>query len=83
MSYVGFSIGHVMRQPANNKDTDQPVHPSSLISVFVIRCLDSIMPLVSISEISSLQLAYVAVQAGLCPAWSQTPKTDFHVTWLV
>ena len=36
---------------AKNKDADQPAHPHSLISVFVIRCLDSITPVVSISEI--------------------------------
>ena len=27
---------------ANNKDADQPAHPRSLISVFIIRSLDSI-----------------------------------------
>ena len=36
---------------ANNKGADQPAHPRSLISAFVIRCLDSIMSLVSIAEI--------------------------------
>ena len=30
---------------ANNKDVDQTAHPRSLISVFVIRCLDSIVAL--------------------------------------
>ena len=25
---------------ANNKDTDQPVHPRSLISIFVVQCLE-------------------------------------------
>ena len=30
------------------------------------RCLDSVIPLVSISEISSLNLASLAAQAGLC-----------------
>ena len=39
---------------ANNKGADQPVHPRSLISAFVIRCLDSIIPLDSIAEISRL-----------------------------
>ena len=34
------------------------------ISAFVVRCLDSIMPLVSISEISSLYLASSAEQGG-------------------
>ena len=42
---------------ANNKGEDQPAHPRSLISAFVIRCYDSIIPLVSISKISSLYLA--------------------------
>ena len=42
---------------ANNKGADQPAHPRSLISAFVIRCLDSIIPLVSIPKISSLWLA--------------------------
>ena len=58
-----------MRKPvlpyANNKGADQPAHPCSLISTFVVRCLDSIIPLVSISEISSLYLASVTAQAGL------------------
>ena len=39
---------------ANNKGADQPVHPRSLISTVVVRCLDRIMSLVSISEISIL-----------------------------
>ena len=39
---------------ANNKGEDQPAHPHSLISTFVVRCLDNIIPLVSISKISSL-----------------------------
>ena len=59
---------------ANNKDADQPAHPRSLISVFVVRCLDSIIPLVSISKISSLWLTCVTEQAGLCLTWSKTPE---------
>ena len=35
---------------ANNKGADQPARPHSLISAFVVRCIDSIS-LVSISEI--------------------------------
>ena len=53
------------------------MHPLSLISTFVVGYLESIIPLVSISEISSLFLASVAAQAGLCLTWSQTPKTGF------
>ena len=39
---------------ANNKGTDQTAHPRSLISAFVVRCLDSIISLDSIAEISRL-----------------------------
>ena len=63
---------------ANNKDADQPAHPHSLISTFVVRCLDSIIPLVSKSEISSLYLAYVAAQAGLnLPCTGRKPRKVF------
>ena len=62
---------------ANNKGADQPVHPHSLISAFVVHCLDSIKTLDFIAENSRLQLASVAAQAGLCLAWSETPKDRF------
>ena len=66
---------------ANNKGADQPAHPCSLISAFVVHCLDSI-PLVSISEIWSLYLVSVDEQAGLSLPWSQTPKMGFLATRL-
>ena len=51
-------MSHVMRKLvmpyANNKGADQPAHPRSLISAFIVRCLSSIISLVSIYEISSL-----------------------------
>ena len=31
----------------NNKGADQPAHARSLIIAFVVRCLDSIMPLLA------------------------------------
>ena len=59
-----FSINGVINEPghekmclmsyANNKGADQPAHPRSLISTFVVRCLDSIMSLDSLAEISRL-----------------------------
>ena len=67
---------------ANNKGADQPAHPRSLISAFVVRCLDNIKPLLAIAEISSLYLTSVAEQASLSVTWSQTPKTGFLVTRL-
>ena len=77
-------MSHVMRKPpyANNKGADQPAHPRSLISAFVIRCLDRIIPLVSTLKISSLLLVSVNVQAGLSLTWSETPRTGFVVTRL-
>ena len=39
---------------ANNKVADQPAHLYSLISAFVVHCLDSIISLDSIAEISRL-----------------------------
>ena len=67
---------------ANNKAGDQPAHSRNLISAFVIHCLYSIIPLISISEILSIYLAFVVAQAGLSLPWSQTPKTGFLVTRL-
>ena len=62
---------------ANNKDTDQPAHPRSLISTFVFSCLDSVMSIVSVTKMSSLMLASVAEQAGLNVTWSETPEDRF------
>ena len=65
---------------ANNKGADQPVHPHSLISTFVICCLDSIVPILAIAKILRLYVVSVAEQADLSPTWSETPKTVFFVT---
>ena len=62
---------------ANNKGADQPAHPRSLISAFIVRCLDNIISLDSITEISRLYLASVAAQASLCLVWSETPEDTF------
>ena len=64
---------------ANNKGADQPAHPRSLISAFVVRSLDSIISLVSRSEISRFQLVSVAEQAGLNVTRSQTPEDTFSL----
>ena len=51
---VAMSREKLLLLYANNKGADLLAHPRSLISTFVVRCLDSIIPLVSISKISSL-----------------------------
>ena len=62
---------------SNNKGAVQPACPRSLISAFVVHCLDSAMPLVSVTKISSLMLSSVAAQAGLSLTWSETPEDMF------
>ena len=66
---------------ANNKGADQPAHPRSLITAFVVHCLDRIIPLYSKSKISSLYLVSVVEQARLSLTWLQTIKTGFLVTY--
>ena len=61
----------------NNKGADQPANPRSLISVLVVRCLDSIIPILDEAKISRLQLISVAEQAGLYVTWSHNYKARF------
>ena len=79
---AGFQVRHVMRKPVlailEQQRCRSTWHPCSLISAFVVRCLDSIIPLVS-----SLYLASVAEQAGSSLTCSQTPKTGFLMTSLM
>ena len=57
---------------ANNNDADKPAHPHSLIRAFVFRrCLDSVIAILSKSEISRHK------RAGLRVAWSDAQKADF------
>ena len=65
---------------ANNKGGDQPAHLRSLMSPFIVRCLDSIIPIRAIAKVSRLYLATVAEWAGLSLIWSQT---SFLMTWLI
>ena len=67
---------------ANNKGADQPAHTYSLISTFVVRCLDGMICIHAISKVSRFWLASVAEQAGLNLTCSKSPKTRFRVMWL-
>ena len=67
----------------NNKGADQPAHPRSLISTFVVRCLDSIISVVSICKILSLYLVSVVEQGRLSLTWSEIPKTGLLVRRLI
>ena len=52
---------------ANNKGADQPAHPHSLISTFVVRYLDSIIPTLAKSKLSRLACRLVWVLPGRKP----------------
>ena len=59
---------------ANNKGADQLEHARSLISTFVVRCLDSMMCILAITKVSRL---YLAEWAGLSLTWSKIPEDTF------
>ena len=58
MFAIPNKVSLVMRKPAyaiaTSKGADQPAHPHSLISTFVVHCLDSMVSLVSIFAVSWL-----------------------------
>ena len=70
-----------MKKPAfcmwENKDADQLRGNCEADQRLCFRNIDSTIPLLSKSEISSLQPSSVAVQPDLCRTWSKTPKTGF------
>ena len=69
-----------LRGFANNTDADQPAHPRSLISAFVIRFLDSTILNLATGEISIFKLLLVVEETGLKLALAVTPKTGFLAT---
>ena len=57
---IKYGPGHAkmfLMPYANNKGADQPVHPHSLISTFVVRCLDSMICIRALSKEGSKILA--------------------------
>ena len=66
-----------MRKPdfciCENKDADQLRGNREADQHLRFRYMDSTTPLFPKSEISSFYSASVAVQAGLCGTWSETP----------
>ena len=78
---VKYQTSHIMKNPgfayAKNKDADQPENLCSLIIVFVNRCLERTTHLISISEIPSLHLEFLAEQTNLSFTWPKNPKAGF------
>ena len=76
-----------MRKPffciCKNKDVDQLRGNREADQRLCFNYMDSTIPLVSKSKISSIQLSSVAVQLGLCRTWLETRKTGFLTTRLI
>ena len=79
----------VMRKPdfslRENKGADQLHSNCEADQCLCFHYLDSTVPLLLKSEISSFLPSSVTVQAGLCCTWSETPKLRFsritaHIT---
>ena len=66
-----------------NKDADQLHSNREADQCLCFRYIDTTIPLLPKSEISSLQPSSVAVQPGLCGTWSKTLKSDFLTTRLI
>ena len=67
---------------SENKDADQLRGNRKADQRLCFRYIDSTIPLLSKSEISSLYPSSVAVQPSLCRTMSETPKTGFYTTML-
>ena len=65
-----------MRKPVFAICEQQRHNPRSLISAFVVHCLDSTIPILAKSKSSRLHLASEAEQAGLSTRL-QTPEDRF------
>ena len=75
-----FGPGHAkawLMTYANNKVVDQPAHLRSLISTFVVRCLDSMICILAISKVSRFYLTSAAELSGLNLTRSQIPEDTF------
>ena len=76
-----------MRKPAfcicENKDADQLRGNREADQRLCFRYIDSPIPLLPKSEISSLYPSSMAVQPGLCGTRSKNPKTGFLTTRLI
>ena len=77
----------VMRKPAfclcENKDADQLHGDCEADQRLCFRYIDSTIPLLPKSEISSLWPSSLAVQPGLCRTRSEIPKTGFLTARLI
>ena len=79
--HMGRNVKNYLQWFANNKGADQPVHPHSLISTFVIPFAECIISKLATSAISFFYLVSIAKEIGLSLALSETPITGFLTSW--
>ena len=81
-----LQLSHIMRKPAfwqcENKSTDQLHGYYAADQPLCYHYIESTIPLLSRSEISSLLSPHVVVQPSLCRTWLETAKTCFLVMQL-
>ena len=78
--FTNYLMSHIMRKPVYaicKQGRRRSACAPAQISAFVVRCLDSKIPLLYIAEISRPLLVSSAEQASLSLNWSQTPKIGF------
>ena len=63
---------------ANNKGADQPAHPCSLISAFVVRCLDSIIYWTKVIT----QLVNGSISVWICDVLLNYSQRIFDAPWV-
>ena len=78
--YVPHSRDILTLLHANNKVADQPAHPRSLVSTFVIRFLESIITQLNSCNVLLLQLVSVAGRTGLSLTWLQNPRYEAYIS---
>ena len=74
---------NLFMQYANNQGADQPAHPRSLISVFVVRCLDSTILMLATPKISRHLLASVAESYLVGKPKDRFSLDEAHITYII
>ena len=70
-----------LRGFVNNNCADQPAHPHSLISAFVIHFLESIVCRLATNKISIFELVSVAEENGVGNPEDRFPHVPAHMVW--
>ena len=82
-----FHLSKRIRKPTTclgeNKGADQLCRNCTPDQHFCFRCMDSTIPLLLTSKISSFSPASVTIQSGLSRTWSETQTVDFLMQKLI